>query len=177
MNRFFIIIVLFVLPLLAACSDKDEKLSAGRPIAADRARWENRGRVTGDQEGGGFSIFGGDKSEEGGGGSPIGVNSFLWRATLDTLSFMPIASADPFGGVVITDWYEDPKTPGERFKVNALILDRTLRADGIRISVFKQKRDDSGQWADAPVENSVGRGVEDTILTRARQLRVAQSTK
>lgn len=172
----FILIALLVLPLLSACSDNGEKLSAGRPIAADRARWENRGRVTGDQEGGGFSVFGGDKSEEAS-GSPIGVNSFLWRATLDTLSFMPIASADPFGGVVITDWYEDPKTPGERFKVNALILDRTLRADGVRISVFKQKKDVSGQWVDAPVENSVGRGVEDTVLTRARQLRVAQSTE
>ena len=70
----------------------------------------------------------------------IGVNSYLWRATLDTLSFMPLASADPFGGVIITDWYEDPKAPGERFKVNALILDRSLRADGVKLTVFKQKQ-------------------------------------
>ncbi len=90
---------------------------------------------------------------------------------------MPIASADPFGGVVITDWYEDPQTPGERFKVNALILDRTLRADGVRISVFKQKKDASAQWADTQVEPSVGREVEDTIITRARQLRVTQAAQ
>lgn len=173
MKHFFLLLALFVLPVLSACSDNGEKLSAGKPKPADRLRWENRGRMTTTENEGGFSLFGGGKKEEGG-GSPIGVNSFLWRATLDTLSFMPIASADPFGGVVITDWYEDPKTPGERFKVNALILDRSLRADGVRITVFKQRKDASGQWADAPVEASVGRGVEDSILTRARQLRVAQ---
>jgi hypothetical protein len=168
-----VLLALLVSPLVA-CSDDDEKLSAGRPKPSDRQRWERRGRVTTTENEGGFSLFGGDKKDEQGGGSPIGVNSFLWRATLDTLSFMPIASADPFGGVVITDWYEDPKTPGERFKVNALILDRSLRADGVRIKVFKQKKDVSGQWADAPVEDNVHRDVEDTILTRARQLRVAQ---
>jgi hypothetical protein len=171
-----LILSLFVLPWLAACSDSDEPLSAGKPKPADRLRWENRGRLTTEENEGGISLWG-DKGKEEGGGSPIGVNSFLWRATLDTLSFMPIASADPFGGVVITDWYEDPKTPGERFKVNALILDRTLRADGVRISVFKQKKDANGLWVDAPVEASVGRDVEDTILTRARQLRVTQAAK
>lgn len=169
------LIAVFLLSCLAACSDDDDKLSAGTPKPADRVRWENRGRLTTTENEGGLSIFGGDRKEEGGGGSPIGVNSFLWRATLDTLSFMPIASADPFGGVVITDWYEDPKTPGERFKVNALILDRSLRADGVRIKVFKQKKEVTGLWADAPVEDSVHRDVEDTILTRARQLRVAQA--
>ena len=169
MSRILLIAIL-LLPMLSACSDNGEKLSAGRPKDADRLRWENRGRITGED---GFTLFGDDKKDEG--GSPIGVNSFLWRATLDTLSFMPIASADPFGGVVITDWYEDPKTPGERFKVNALILDRSLRADGVRVTVFKQRKDPTGQWGDAPVDSTVGRGVEDSILTRARQLRVAQT--
>ncbi|MBY0355102.1 MAG: DUF3576 domain-containing protein [Rickettsiales bacterium] len=176
--KHFSFVLLSALLILCGCADDGEKLSAGRPIASDRARWENRGRVTGDEDtGGGFTLFGGEKKGEAAAGSPIGVNSFLWRATLDTLSFMPIASADPFGGVVITDWYEDPQTPGERFKVNALILDRTLRADGVRISVFKQKKDASAQWADTQVEPSVGREVEDTILTRARQLRVTQAAQ
>ena len=105
-------------------------------------------------------------------GSPIGVNSYLWRATLDTLSFMPLASADPFGGVIITDWYEDPKTPGERFKVNALILDKTLRADGVKITLFKQKMD-KGSWRDQQVDDKLAHSLEDTILTRARQLKSA----
>jgi hypothetical protein len=85
-------------------------------------------------------------------------------------------SADPFGGVIITDWYEDPKTQGERFKVNVLILDKTLRADGVKITVFKQVMD-KGAWRDKKVDDKLARTLEDTILTRARQLRVSQLGK
>src|SRR5580704_11818711 len=74
----------------------------------------------------------------GGGGGGIGVNAFLWRGALDTLSFMPLSSADPFGGVIITDWYAPADTNGERFKATAYILGRELRSDGIRVSVFRQ---------------------------------------
>lgn len=132
---------------------------------------ESRGSLTGGE--GLFSIGGSDKNASGGG--QIGVNSFLWRATLDTLSFMPLTTTDPFGGVVLTDWYEDPKTPGERFKVNALILDKTLRSDGIKITLFKQKTDKKGVWRDTAVNPRLARDLEDTILTRARELRLTQS--
>ncbi len=84
---------------------------------------------------------------------------------------MPLVSADPFGGVIITDWYEDPKTPGERFKVNALILDKTLRADGVKITVFKQFSDKRGGWRDQQADDKLERSLEDTILTRARQMK------
>lgn len=134
---------------------------------------ESRGSLTGGE--GLFSLGGSDKNASASG--QIGVNSFLWRATLDTLSFMPLTTVDPFGGVVLTDWYEDPKTPGERFKVNALILDKTLRADGIKIKLFKQKVDKKGQWRDITVSTGVARDLEDTILTRARELRMTQSSK
>ncbi len=134
-------------------------------------RKERLGKLTGDN---GIVLGGSDESTDSGGNNPLGVNSFLWRATLDTLAFMPLASADPFGGVILTDWFEDPKTPGERFKVNALILDRQLRADSIKLSVFKQKKDMKGLWADAAVETGVARKMEDAVLTRARELRVAQ---
>ncbi len=88
---------------------------------------------------------------------------------------MPLASADPFGGVILTDWYEDPKTPGERFKINALIIGGKLRADAIKVSLFKQRLDPvSGQWRDADVNPTRAREIEDTILTRARQLRIAR---
>src|SRR6201998_852295 len=70
----------------------------------------------------------------GGTSRTVGVNSYLWHATLDTLSFMPLASADPFGGVIITDWYSPSTTQDERFKVNIFILGRELRADGVRAS-------------------------------------------
>lgn len=133
---------------------------------------ESRGSLTGGE--GLFSM--GGSSDKAAPGSQIGVNSFLWRATLDTLSFMPLSTVDPFGGVVLTDWYEDPKTPGTRYKVNALILDRTLRADGIKITLFKQKAEKKG-WKDMAVAPSVARDLEDAILTRARQLRLTQSSK
>lgn len=141
------------------------------PQSAKDTRKESRGSLTGDE---GLLSLGGSGSKDAAGGQ-IGVNSFLWRATLDTLSFMPLATTDPFGGVVLTDWYEDPKARGERFKVNALILDKTLRSDGIKIKLFKQSQDKKGQWRDTEVNPRVARDLEDTILTRARELRIAQT--
>ena len=76
----------------------------------------------------------------------IGVNSYLWRATLDTLAFMPLASADPYGGVVITDWYSDPQKPDERFKCTVYILDTRLRGDGLKVTVFKEVSNGQGGW-------------------------------
>jgi len=103
----------------------------------------------------------------------IGVNSYLWRATLDTLGFMPLASADPFGGVIITDWYTNPEQPSERFKVTAYILDTRLRADGLNVTVFKQTKDAAGAWVDAPASAQTETDMENAILTRARQLRLS----
>jgi hypothetical protein len=129
------------------------------------------------------SIFGGDgisystgssstKGEASAGeGGGVSVNSFLWRASLDTVSFMPVTSADPFGGVIITDWYTPPETPSERFKMNVYILGRTLRADGIRVAVFRQVDAGGGGWRDAPLPDETGSRIEDAILTKARQLR------
>src|SRR5215813_13817119 len=93
----------------------------------------------------------------------VGVNSLLWRASLDTISFMPLVSADPFGGVIITDWYTPPQTPNERFKVNIYILGRALRADGIRASVFRQQRDASAGWIDAQVAPNTATDMENAI--------------
>jgi hypothetical protein len=103
----------------------------------------------------------------------LGVNSYLWHATLDTLRFMPLASADPFGGVIITDWYSAPEDPSERMKVTIYILDRRLRADGIKIAVFRQTHSADGTWADAQVNPETSIKLEDAILTRARELRLA----
>lgn len=143
-----------------------------KPRSVRDERWMGRGKLTGED---GLSLMGG-KADEAVGSGAIAVNSFLWRATLDTLSFMPLSSADPFGGVIITDWYENPETPGERYKVNALILDRSLRADGVKVTLFKQKIS-GGTWHDIAVDHSMERSLEDTILTRARQLKVTQLGK
>jgi hypothetical protein len=102
----------------------------------------------------------------------MGVNSFLWRASLETLKFMPMAEIDPFGGVIITDWYASPEAPDERFKVNVYILDTNLRADALKASVFKQVRSASG-WNDASVDGDTARQIENSILTEARQLYIA----
>ncbi len=112
------------------------------------------------------------KQNRAGSGRSIGVNVFLWRATLDTMSVWPILSADPFGGVVITDWYAPPETPNERFKMNIYILDRALRADGVRVSVFRQIRSASNSWRDASVRPGTARKLEEAILMRARQFRI-----
>jgi hypothetical protein len=102
----------------------------------------------------------------------LGVNSYLWHATLDTLAFMPLQSADPFGGVVITDWYVAPNAPDERLKVTIYILDRALRADGLKVVVFRQTRT-AGVWSDAQPSPDTAHKLEDAILTRARELRLA----
>jgi len=108
--------------------------------------------------------------EESSGTTGIGVSSHLWRASLDTISFMPLASADPFGGVIITDWYSPPNTPDERFKVNIFILSKELRSDGVRTSVFRQALD-NGIWRDRAVSAETVAGLENSILTRARELK------
>lgn len=105
----------------------------------------------------------------------IGVNAFLWRATLDTLSFMPLANADPWGGVVNYDWYINPQTPNERFKATVLILDTRLRADALNVSVTKEVRDANGGWTAAPVAAQTETDLENAILTRARQLNLANA--
>jgi hypothetical protein len=124
-------------------------------------------------DGGGFHLFGRGKAAAASDTPEIGVNGYLWRATLDTLSFMPLASADPYGGVIITDWYANPEKPDERFKCTVYILDARLRADGLNVAVFKQQRDATGNWVDQPSAGQTETDIENAILTKARQLRLS----
>ena len=100
----------------------------------------------------------------------IGVNSYLWRASLDTLSFMPLLQADSSGGVIVTDWYTNPSNPGERVKVSVTILDQDLRADALRLAASREVSQ-GGYWVAAPVQAATVQKLEDIILTRARDLR------
>lgn len=102
----------------------------------------------------------------------MGVNSYLWRASLETLNFMPLEQVDPFGGVIVTDWYANEQVPNERFKANVYILDTNLRADALKATIFKQNRT-AGGWEDANVDADTARQIENAILTRARQLYIA----
>jgi hypothetical protein len=152
-------------------NDKERHL--GRPVT-DKER-EAKGGLFGS---GGITLTGNstrDQEKSRGGADGIGVNSFIWRGALDTIAFMPLVSADPFGGVIITDWYQPPEAPGERVKVHILILDRELRADGVRASIFRQRYDQrAGGWIDQTIDPKTTVDLENTILTRARQLRIAQ---
>ena len=164
--------------LLAGCAGADVEIPGPHyDTKAERDRIKY-GSVLGEDFDSGFVLFssrrGGSSDDDGGGGggTGIGVNAFLWRASLETIEFMPLVSADPFGGTIITDWYAPPEAPDERFKMTVYVLDRQLRADGVRVSVFRQVRE-NGSWVDAPVDPQTATGIEDRILTRARELRIA----
>ncbi|MEE9434688.1 MAG: DUF3576 domain-containing protein [Sphingorhabdus sp.] len=105
----------------------------------------------------------------------IGVNAYLWRATLDTLSFMPLLQTDSSGGVIVTDWYVNPKTPGERVKLTVSILDQDLRADALRVAGSRQVAQ-GGQWVAAPLRAATVQKMEAIILTKARDLRRSSIT-
>jgi hypothetical protein len=145
----------------------------GDPTRSTGLAGQNRETGTLFGPGGLFGSKNSDKSE--GGGTGVAVNAYLWRASLDTINFIPLVSADPFGGVIITDWYTPSESPTERMKVQVTILDRELRADGVRVAVFKQQTNaKAGGWVDAPVDPHTNTDIENAILTRARQLRIAQ---
>lgn len=145
--------------LLTACSSDPEKPVATTieaPPAATKAA---------DSSGGWF-----------GGGAPVkkgvGVNEHLWRASLDALSFMPMEQTDPFGGTIKTGWYTAASAPNERLRVAVFILDSRLRADALRLSVFKEVKGSSGNWAEATVDPETITKLENLILNKARALKI-----
>jgi len=174
MMRRFWLACLFVLmaSTLSACGNS-------RPVSADeytdpRNQTGAKGSLFGDA---GISLgINKSRDEDAQSGAALGVNAYLWRGALDTLSFMPLASADPFGGVIITDWYQPPSAPGERFKATAYILGRQLRADGVRVSIFRQVQQ-NGEWVDAAVSPATTGEIENKVLARARELRAQSASR
>lgn len=102
----------------------------------------------------------------------MAVNAYLWRASLESVGFMPLAQADSNGGTIITDWYSSPENPNEKVKVNILILGKELRADAVQAKIFKQIKDSKGMWQDTPPDATTARALEDIILTKARAMKV-----
>ena len=153
---------------------KERDYGAGKRDASKGQGLAGQNRETGTLFGPG-GLFGSKSDKSSDGGTGVAVNAYLWRASLDTINFIPLVSADPFGGVIITDWYTPSEAPNERMKVQITILDRELRADGVRVAVFKQLTNaKAGGWVDAPVDPHTNTDIENAILTRARQLRIAQ---
>jgi hypothetical protein len=170
MKRFIFAALLLLSFGLTACESvkTEAKYPTRRPGDADLVYAGERESIFGK---GGLGLFG-DKKKEGE-GSGITVNAYLWRAALDTVSFMPIANADPFGGTILTDWYEAPEAKGERIKANILIMSRSLRTDALKVNLFRQTLGRNGQWQDTKVDPKTISGFEEAILTRARTMRVA----
>jgi len=168
-----IVASLAFLAALAACSGarieddipREVPGSPGVYTSSNAARTNEIGSLFGD---GGLGL-GGNRGASNGAG--IGVNALLWQATLDTIAFMPLVQADPFGGVILTDWYSSEAAPSERLKLNIFILGQELRADAVRVSMFRQRRVGADTWEDMAVQPQSPIGVENAILTRARLLR------
>jgi Domain of unknown function (DUF3576) len=159
---------------LVGCSGSDVEAPEGYRTEQDDRLRDQYGTVWGDGESlfqRGTGQFAREDGADGGAYAGIGVNAYLWRAALETINFLPLTQADPFGGVIITDWYS-PERPDERFKLNVYILASELRADGVKVAVFRQTSGDNG-WQDAAVDPQTSTSIEDSILTRARELRIA----
>ena len=166
----FVLMSLMAPLLLGGCGSGAQTRAVGEDEYQDyRTKGPDRGKMIGDQ-GLVFGIGKGASADSSQSGAALGVNAYLWRGALDTLSFMPLASADPFGGVIITDWFSPPQSPDERFKATAYILGRQLRADGIKVSIFRQVQT-SGRWVDAAVSPITTSDIENKVLARARELR------
>jgi hypothetical protein len=164
-GRHLLLVPIAIISLLSSACTEGEPVSVS-PKPSQNVNIKDQSATSGMFGGGG--VFADDPYAD---GRSIGVNSFLWRASLDTISFMPVSSADPFGGVIITDWYSASEATNERFKLNVYILGRALRADGVRVAVFRQILDSHGGWRDVAIGDAPATKIEDSILTRARQLR------
>ena len=166
MRKIFTVLFMGASILVSACSGgkKGSQTTEAKPLSATGAKNTGNGGIL-------ETVFGGQETAAGGGAS-VAVNGYLWRASLDTISFLPLNTADPFGGVIITEWYSPPESSSERFKINIYILDKSLRADGLRVTVFRQKRSDDERWVEAQVNHKTSTDLENAILKRARQMRI-----
>lgn len=170
MKKIFILLTVFV---ISSCQQggqgSSEGVSNDYPKRRELERREERGKLFGDKE---FSLFGGssDEQEE---QKALSANSYLWKAALDSISFMPIASVDSKSGVIITEWYEAPDAKGERFKLNVLVGNE-LKSNGVKVSAFKQKME-KNNWRSVAVDEAFSAKIEEKILKRARELKSKNS--
>ncbi|MCX7338331.1 MAG: DUF3576 domain-containing protein [Alphaproteobacteria bacterium] len=157
----------FILALLCGCSNTATN-ETSTPIDHEDKRKLGFGSLGGAD----FLVFGGSKKAAPTAGYGSMVNPYLWRSSIETLSFMPLLSADATGGILITDWYAPAENKNEQIKVTVHITDQALRADAVKVTVHKQLKDKSGQWLNASPDPKTGTELEDIILTKARQLRI-----
>jgi hypothetical protein len=157
-----------ILALLGACTSAPERKREIKKPEIPQNKRERRDERIGSLFGEPLFSTAPKKNES------VGINSYLWKATLDALAFLPKHSTDPFGGTVITEWYSPIETPKERLKIEVVILGRELKSDAIKVSLFRQKKDTKNEWVDQGVDPKTVTHLEDAILTRARELRLAE---
>lgn len=171
-------VAILVLATLAACGSAPTTATSYPQTQHDKEMSKYGSIFDADKTGDGFVLFDSKaKRDARNAALGTGVNAWLWQASLDTIGFLPLASADSNGGVIISDWYSAPQSPQERIKVNIRIKDQTLRSDGVKVNVFRQLSDGRGGWTDSSVSPGTATKLEDTILARARQLKMEAGQK
>jgi len=159
--------ILMSLLVLAGCAGK--KVEYTYPLARSDQRAKDIGSLVNNDQGGGINLLSiGKKSEE----KSSTVNQVLWQAALDVISFMPLQQSDAAGGVILTDWYSDPKAPNEKFKMNVMISGGELSANGVKVVVFKQELNKKNEWSSAVVSDKMAQDLEERIINKAKQLKL-----
>lgn len=166
-KRTFFPLTLSILVLGGCSGDMSPKSGQNVPMGRNEARKRDFGNLFGED----FLMFGGPKKQNSAAPISATVNPFIWRASLDTISFMPLTSADALGGVIVTDWYISPRTPHERIKVTIYVTNPQLRADAVKVSIYKQVNK-GGTWVNARADAASATEMENIILSKARQLRI-----
>tara|TARA_Y100000590_G_C15520574_1_gene939236 strand:- start:139 stop:720 length:582 start_codon:yes stop_codon:yes gene_type:complete len=109
-----------------------------KPVDARKVSPNSKERVKKNiEEGKGFRLMGGKK----GGTFDFASSNYLWRATLDTIDFMPLASANYSGGIVVTDWYSENNNENESIKISIRFLSNEIRSDALDVKVFIKECD------------------------------------
>ena len=100
------------------------------------------------------------------------INPYLWKASLETISFMPLSSTDPFAGTIITDWYTSETSQGERCKLNIFINGKDLKTDNLKVSSFCQTLKNN-QWVNTPTKPEENMRLENVILNEAKKIKLS----
>ena len=140
-----------------AMSDAENRLMTGGGLMGEKANFS----FLGDGESGSSQV------------TSLGmpINPYLWKASLETISFMPLASTDPFAGTIITDWYTAETNLGERCKLNIFINGKSLKTDNLRVSSFCQTLKNN-QWVNMPSKQEENTKLENVILNEAKKLKL-----
>jgi hypothetical protein len=161
----YIFLIIFI-TILANCAQKD-------PVTGEKVLIEPnidaRSRQAARESGGLMGMIGKGNQDT---NFRFSSSNVLWRASLKTLEFMPLLNADYSGGIIITDWYSDNINSDEQIKIQIRFLSNEVRSDSLEINVHKKKCDISNRCSQILLKNSFPQDIKDSILTKARQIKI-----